>query len=188
MISTNNFRTGVSIDIDEGVCSVVEFLHVKPGKGAAFVRTKLRNVETGAVFEKTFRAGEKVKRAHLEDKPFEYLYKDGDHYVFMDQENYEQVSLTEEELGKENILFLKDNTILTVKLYKNKPISVEMPNFVILAVTDTEPGFKGNTVSGGTKPATLETGAIVSVPLFIEEGDLVKVDTRTASYMERVTE
>lgn len=187
MISVNNFKTGVSIDLDEGVFTVVEFLHVKPGKGAAFVRSKLKNIETGAVIERTFRAGEKVKRALLDEKPYEYLYQDGEQYIFMDQESYEQIALGEEDLGKETIQFLKDNTILTAKVYQGKPITVELPTFVILEVSQTDPGLKGNTVSGGSKPATLETGATVNVPLFIEEGDLIKVDTRTATYIERVT-
>lgn len=186
MISTNNFHTGLTIHIDEGICTVIEFLHVKPGKGSAFVRSKLRNVETGAVFEKTFRAGEKVQKAHLDERTMQFLYQSDEEFVFMDGETFEQISMTKEDLGSQVVTFLKENMSLTVKFYENRPLVVEPPIFVELEVTKTDPGLKGNTVSGGSKPAELETGAIVNVPLFIEEGDVIKVDTRSGDYMERV--
>lgn len=185
MISTNNFKTGLTIEIEEGVCSIIEFLHVKPGKGSAFVRTKLRNIETDAVFEKTFRAGEKVKKANLDDKTMQYLYQSEDLFVFMDNETFEQVYLTINDIGADNVKFLKENNNIDIRFHQGRPIAVEMPTFVYLEVTQTDPGVKGNTVSGGTKPATVETGAIVLVPLFINEGDVIKVDTRSGEYMER---
>ncbi len=187
MISTNNFHTGLTIDIEEGICTVMEFLHVKPGKGSAFVRTRLRNIETGAVFEKTFRAGEKVKKAHLEEKEMEFLYQSEDQFFFMDRETFDQTAINEEDLGGDIIKFLKENLALNVKYYQGRAVTIELPIFVELEVTQTDPGVKGNTVSGGTKPARLETGVEVNVPLFINEGDNIKVDTRSGEYMERVS-
>ncbi len=185
MISTNDFKTGLTIELDGEVYSVLEFLHVKPGKGAAFVRTKLRNLKTGAVIEKTFKAGEKVPRAHVDRRSMQYLYRSDDAFTFMDTENYEQVTLNLELLGQATD-YLKDNLVLDVLFHEGTPFGVELPKFVELEVVETDPGLRGDTASGGTKPATLETGAVVQVPLFIQRGDVVKIDTRTGSYMERV--
>ncbi|NPV42467.1 MAG: elongation factor P [Firmicutes bacterium] len=185
MISTNDFKTGVTIELDGEVYVVVDFQHVKPGKGAAFVRSKLKNVKTGGVIEKTFRAGEKIPRAHVDRKDMQYLYNSGDLYYFMDMETYEQIPLQEEQLG-DSIKFLKENMQVTVMFFDGVSIGVELPTFVELEVTETEPGFKGDTATGGSKPAKLETGAVIQVPLFIEIGDVVKVDTRTGEYISRV--
>ncbi|MGB9885867.1 MAG: elongation factor P [Moorellales bacterium] len=185
MISTNDFRTGVKIEVDGELYAVVEFQHVKPGKGAAFVRTKLRNLRTGAVIERTFRAGEKVPQVRVERREMQYLYNDGENYVFMDTSSFEQLSLPREKL-EEAAQFLKDDMVVYVLLYEGETIGVELPNFVELKVVRTEPGVRGDTVSGGSKPATLETGAVVQVPLFIEEGDVIRIDTRTGEYIERV--
>ncbi|ADG82580.1 translation elongation factor P [Thermincola ferriacetica] len=185
MISTNDFRTGLTIEIDGDVYSVVEFQHVKPGKGAAFVRTKLKNVRTGAVVEKTFNAGEKIPRARVERREMQYLYSDGDSYNFMDTQNYEQIALTKEQLG-DAIKYLKENMNIHVVLWQGNPIGVELPNFVELEVVETAPGIKGDTASGGSKPATLETGAVVQVPFFVEVGDVLQIDTRTGAYLKRV--
>ncbi|GAW94147.1 elongation factor P [Calderihabitans maritimus] len=185
MISVNDFRTGLTIELEGEVYTVIEFLHVKPGKGAAFVRSKLKNLRTGAVVERTFRAGEKVPRAHVDRREMQYLYNDGENYVFMDMENYEQISLHKEQL-EDSIRFLKDNMVINVLLYQGKTIGIELPNSVELKVVETEPGIRGDTASGGSKPATLETGAVVQVPLFINVGDVIKVDTRTGEYIERV--
>jgi elongation factor P len=185
VISTNDFRTGVKIEVDGELYAVVEFQHVKPGKGAAFVRTKLRNLRTGAVIERTFRAGEKVPQVRVERREMQYLYNDGENYVFMDTSNYEQLSLPREKL-EDATQFLKDDMLVYVLLYEGETIGVELPNFVELRVVHTEPGVRGDTVSGGTKPATLETGAVVQVPLFVEEGDVIRIDTRTGEYIERV--
>lgn len=185
MISTNELRTGVTIEIDGEVFAVVDFQHVKPGKGAAFVRTKIKNIKTGQVFEKTFRAGEKLNRAIVERKNMQYLYSSGDTYYFMDTETFEQIPIAEELLG-DSINYLKDNMEVTVLFYEEMTIGIELPTFVELKVTETEPGFKGDTATGGNKPATLETGAIVQVPLFIDKGDIIKVDTRNGEYLSRV--
>lgn len=185
MISTNDLRTGVTIEIDGEVFTVVDFQHVKPGKGAAFVRTKIKNIKTGQVFEKTFRAGEKLKRAMIERKNMQYLYSSGDTYYFMDTGTFEQIPIAEEIIG-ESIKYLKDNMEVMVLFYEGMTIGIELPTFVELEVTETEPGFKGDTASGGDKPATLETGAVVQVPLFINKGDVIKVDTRTGEYLSRV--
>jgi elongation factor P len=184
MISSNDFKTGMTIEIDGDVFSVVEFQHVKPGKGAAFVRTKLKNVKTGGVVERKFNAGEKVNKAHVERREMEYLYKDSDHYVAMDNETYEQVSLTEEQIG-DGVKWLKENMKLGVLFFDTEVIGVDVPNSVQLLVTATEPGVKGDTATGGTKPATLETGAIVQVPFFVNEGDVLIIDTRTGNYVQR---
>ena len=164
--------------------TVVEFLHVKPGKGGAFIRTKLKSLTKGSVVEKTFRSGEKLGRPDLEEKKMQFLYSSDDQYCFMDAETYEQTFLTEEQLGSSRD-YLKENTTIAVLMHNNKPIAVELPTFVALAINKTEPGEKGDTVSGGTKAATLETGAVIQVPLFLNEGDVVKVDTRTGTYVER---
>ncbi|HHU76747.1 MAG TPA: elongation factor P [Firmicutes bacterium] len=185
MISSNDFQTGLTIELDGEIYMVVEFQHVKPGKGAAFVRSKLKNIRSGATTEKTFRAGEKVARALIEKKEMEYLYSTGEEYVFMDTENYEQVFLRANQLG-DNLNFLKENMQIFVMVFKGEIIGIEMPNSVELAVAETEPGFKGDTASGGSKPAKLETGFVVQVPFFINEGDVLRIDTRTGAYLERV--
>lgn len=184
MISSNDFRPGVTIELDGDPCQIVDFQHVKPGKGAAFVRTKIRNLKTGSTIEKTFRAGEKVPKAILERKQMQYLYYDGDNYVFMDNSTFEQTTLTEAQLdGGQK--YLKENMDCQVNTYQEKVLGVELPNTVELEVTETEPGVKGDTTSGGTKPATLETGATVNVPFFINIGDKLKIDTRSGAYIER---
>ncbi|SHM51792.1 translation elongation factor P (EF-P) [Caldanaerovirga acetigignens] len=185
MISTNDLRPGITVEIDGEVYMVIDFQHVKPGKGAAFVRTKIKNVKTGQVFERNFRAGEKLNRAIVERKTMQYLYQASDTYYFMDTKTYEQIPLTKEQLG-DAILYLKENLEVIVMFYEGVPIGVELPTFVELTVVDTEPGFKGDTATGGSKPATLETGAVIQVPLFIEKGDVVRVDTRTGEYLSRV--
>lgn len=184
MISTNDFRTGITIELEGELYQVVEFMHVKPGKGSPFVRSKLKNIRTGGVVERTFRAGEKVPRAHLERREMQYLYKDGDNYVFMDTGTYEQVSLNSEQMG-DSTKYLKDNMNIYLVMYQSQPLGVELPNAVELQVVDTEPGVRGDTATGATKPATLETGAVVQVPLFVNVGDVVRVDTRTGLYLER---
>ncbi len=184
MISTNDFRTGLTIELDGEVYTVVDFLHVKPGKGAAFVRSKLKNVKTGATIEKTFRAGEKVSRAHLDKREMQYLYRSGEQFTFMDTENYEQFTFSEEQLG-EAVKFLKESMLISVLVHNGNTIGIELPNFVELAVEKTDPGVRGDTVSGATKRAVLETGAEVQVPLFVEEGGVIKIDTRTGEYIER---
>lgn len=184
MISSNDFKTGLTIEMDNEVFTIVEFQHVKPGKGSAFVRTKLKNVKTGAVIEKKFNAGERVAKAHLERHEMQYLYKDGDLYVVMDNETYEQTSLTEAQIG-DGVKYLKENMNLGVLLYNGAVIGVDLPNTVQLQVAHTEPGVRGDTATGGSKPATLETGAVVQVPFFVNEGDILIIDTRTGSYVSR---
>ncbi len=184
MISSNDFKTGVTIEVDGEVYAVVEFQHVKPGKGSAFVRTKLKNVKTGAVLERTFAAGEKLPRAHVERKEVQYLYSTGDEYVVMDTQTYEQFNLTQDQLG-DSAKFVKENMTLWVLTHAGNFIGVEIPNFVELEVVETDPGVKGDTATGGSKPAKLETGAVVKVPLFINVGDKIRVDTRTGTYLER---
>ncbi|NLN18693.1 MAG: elongation factor P [Firmicutes bacterium] len=185
MISVNDLRTGLTIEVDGEVYSVVEFLHVKPGKGAAFVRTKLKNVKTGAVREETFRAGERVNRAHIETKQMQYLYSSGDEFTFMDTETYEQVVLTRDQIG-DAWKWLVDNMIIGIQFYQGQPIGVDLPTAVEMEIVHTEPGFRGDTATGGTKPATLATGVVVQVPLFVEQGDKIRVDTRTGEYLSRV--
>lgn len=184
MISAGEFRNGITFELEGNVFQVVEFQHVKPGKGAAFVRTKLKNVITGAVVEKTFRPTEKMPKAHIERKDYEYLYTDGELYYFMDQETFEQMPLNAEALG-DSLKFVKENMVVKVLSYKGSVFGVEPPTFVELEVTETEPGFKGDTSTGATKPATVETGAQIYVPLFINQGDVIRIDTRTGEYMER---
>lgn len=184
MISVNDIRNGSTIEVDGDIYSVVEFLHVKPGKGAAFVRTKLKNIKTGGVVERTFRAGEKVPRALIERREMQYLYKSGSEYTFMDTESYEQTSIIEDKLG-DGKWFLKENMMVTVISHSGQTIGVELPNTVELEVVETDPGFKGDTATGGTKPARLETGYSIQVPLFINVGDVLKIDTRSAQYIAR---
>ena len=184
MITAGDFRNGVTFEMDGGVYQVVEFQHVKPGKGAAFVRTKYKNVITGAVVETSFNPTAKFPTAYIERKEMEYSYSDGDLYYFMDQETFELVPIGKSELS-DNFKFVKDNMICRVLSYKGKVFGVEPPTFVELQVTATEPGVRGDTATNVTKPATLETGAEIRVPIFINEGDMIRVDTRTGEYMER---
>ena len=184
MITAGDFRNGVTFDDNGQVFQVIEFLHVKPGKGAAFVRTKLKNVITGAVLERTFSPTDKFENAYIERKDMEYLYSDGDLYYFMDQETYDQTPINASQLG-DNFKFVKENMICKVCSYKGNVFGVDPPTFVELEVTQTDPGFKGDTATNATKPATLETGAEIRVPLFINEGDHIRIDTRTGEYMER---
>jgi len=184
MISTNDFKTGLTIELNGEPCQVIDFQHVKPGKGAAFVRAKIKNLKTGSVTEQTFRAGEKVPKAVLDRRQMQYLYNDGENYVFMDNESFEQIFLTQEQLdGGEK--YLKENMDCQVMLYQGKVLGVELPNTVVLEVIETEPGIKGDTASGGTKPATLETGLVVQVPFFVNTGDMLRIDTRSGEYIER---
>ena len=184
MISSNDFRTGVTVELDGSVWRVVEFLHVKPGKGSAFVRTKLKNVQTGNTVEKTFRAGETVPQANLEKRTMQHTYKDGEEFVFMDMQTYEESRLNEENLGN-RINFLKEEMEVNVIFWDEKVLEIELPTSVVLEITDTDPGVKGDTATGGTKPAIVETGAQVMVPLFISIGEKIKVDTRDGSYLGR---
>lgn len=185
MISTSDFKTGMTIELEGDVFLIVDFQHVKPGKGAAFVRTKLKNAKTGSTTERTFRAGEKVSRAMMERREMQYLYNSGDEYFVMDTETFEQISLTKEQLGND-IKYLKENMNLNVLFYQEKVFGVELPYFVELTVAETEPGIKGDTASGGSKPATMETGLVVQVPFFINVGDVLRIDTRSGDYIERV--
>ena len=185
MVSAGDFKKGVTFEMDGNVFSIVEFQHVKPGKGAAFVRTKIRNVLTGAVVERTFSPTEKYPKANIETKEMEYLYSDGDLYYFMDLESYEQIPLDYDKV-EDALKYLKENDKAVIRFFKGSAFSVVPPNFVELVVTKTEPGFKGDTATGANKPATVETGATITVPLFVEEGDTIRVDTRTGDYMERV--
>lgn len=185
MVSTNNLKNGMTLVIDKTLFSVQWFQHVKPGKGGAFVKTKLKNLKTGGIIDKTFRAGEELEQAYLEQKPMEYLYNDGNNYWFMDKSTYEQYPFNKKILG-EGVKFLKDNMVTKITFHENKVVGVELPNFVALIVKKTEPGFKGDTVTGGYKPATMETGTVVKVPLFINVGDVLKIDTRTGEYIQRV--
>ena len=184
MISAGDFRNGVTFEMDGQVVSIIDFQHVKPGKGAAFVRTKIRNVITGAVVEKTFNPTEKFPTAFIERKDMEYLYQDGDLYYFMDNETYEQLPIGKAVLGN-NFKFVKENMVCKVLSYKGNVFGVEPPTFVVLQVTQTEPGVKGDTATNVTKPATLETGAEIKVPIFVNEGDSIQIDTRTGEYMSR---
>ncbi len=185
MIMAGDFRKGVTVEIDGVVWSISDFQHVKPGKGAAFVRTKLKNVMTGAVLDRTFSPTDKYPLAHIETKDMEYLYSDGELYYFMDVETYEQIPLNFEQV-EDAIDFIKENDQVKMRFYKGSAFSVEAPNFVELKVTQTEPGFKGDTATGTTKPAVLETGYHIAVPLFVNEGDTIRIDTRTGEYMSRV--
>ena len=184
MLTAGDFKNGVTFEKDGQVCQVIEFQHVKPGKGAAFVRTKYKNVVTGAIREESFNPTAKFENAVIERRDLEYLYNDGDLYYFMDQESYEQIPLNKEKLG-DNFKFVKENTVCRICSWKGNVFSVEPPTFVELHVTETEPGVRGDTATNVTKPATLETGAVIKVPIFINEGDLLRVDTRTGEYLER---
>lgn len=184
MISVNDFKTGLTIEVDNAIWQVMDFQHVKPGKGAAFVRSKLRNLRTGAIQEKTFRAGEKVAKARIENRKMQYLYASGDQHVFMDNESYDQIELSETQIERE-LKFLKENMEVHIMMFGTETIGVELPNTVTLEVTETEPGIKGDTASGGTKPATVETGLIVQVPFFVNEGDKLIINTTDGSYVSR---
>ena len=185
MISAGDFKNGVTVEIDGNIYQILEFQHVKPGKGAAFVRTKLKNIISGGVVEKTFRPTEKFPKAHIDRKDMQYLYRDGDLFNFMDVETYDQIALNEDVVG-DSLKFVKENEVCKVCSYNGSVFSVEPPLFVELEITETEPGFKGDTAQGATKPATVETGAVVYVPLFVEQGDVLKIDTRTGEYLSRV--
>ena len=185
MYSTAEFKKGLKIELDGTPYIMVDFQHVKPGKGGAFVRTKLKNLLTGRVLDQTFRSGERVKKPDLVEREMQYLYREGDRYCMMDNASYEQIMLTEAQVGEAR-LYLIENLDLKVLFFNKEPVGVELPNFVELAVAQTEPGVKGDTAAGGTKPAVLESGANIQVPLFINEGDRVKVDSRTGGYIERV--
>ncbi len=187
MASTADFRNGMVLQIDRELYSLTYFQHVKPGKGGAFVRTKLKNVMTGAVIDKTFRAGEKVEEIRLVRKPVQFSYTDGQFYYFMDQETFEQIPLPADTIGDDQLVYLKENMMCEALTRDDQPLSVELPFFVELEVAETEPGVRGDTAQGGTKRAKLETGAIVLVPLFVEIGDVVKVDRRENKYLERVS-
>lgn len=185
MISVNDFKTGMTIELEGTVYAVVEFQHVKPGKGSAFVRAKLKNVKSGGNVEKTFRGGEKVHKAHLDKRDMQYLYNDGDSFVFMDNETYDQLAIPDEVLGN-GAKWLMENMNIGVLMYQEDIMGIELPNFVELTVAETEPGVKGDTATNVTKAAKLESGATVQVPLFVNEGDKIRVDTRVGEYMERV--
>lgn len=184
-VSTTEFRNGLKIEIDGEPYVIVEFQHVKPGKGGAFVRTKFKSLKTGNVTDKTFRAGEKVDVPDLEEKTMQYLYAADKDRAFMDTSTYEQVSMNEKQLG-DSVSYLKENMEIKVLYHKGIPINIEVPMFVELAIARTDPGVRGDTASGGSKPATLETGAVVKVPLYMNEGDVLKIDTRTGTFVERV--
>jgi elongation factor P len=185
MLSTSDFRNGLKIEIDGDPFVIVEFLHVKPGKGGAFVRTKIKNLKTGNLFDRTFRSGEKLDQPDLEEIETQYLYREGDRYCFMDNSTYDQIFLDADQLG-ESRLYLQENIKVNVLFHQQKPIDISLPIFVELSVIKTDPGLKGDTASGGSKPATLDTGAVINVPLFINEGDILKIDTRVGHYVERI--
>lgn len=185
MYDTADIRKGLKIEIDGNPYTVVDFQFVKPGKGNAFTRTKLKNLVSGAVLDRTWRSGEKLQEAYLEERRMQFLYQDEGGFHFMDQDNYEQMALTPEELGEE-ARFLLENQVVTVLLFKGRAVSLSLPIFVELEVVETEPGLRGDTASGGRKPATMNTGAVINVPLFIERGERLKIDTRTGEYVERV--
>lgn len=185
MISTSDFKTGMTIELDGDIYTIVDFQHVKPGKGAAFVRTKLKNVKSGSVTERTFRAGEKVDRAMMDRREMQYLYSADDEYFFMDTETFEQISLRKEQLGND-VKYLVENMNIGVVLYQEQVIGTDLPFSVELTVEETEPGIKGDTASGGSKPAKMQTGLVVQVPFFINPGDKLRIDTRSGEYIERV--
>lgn len=185
MLSAGDFRNGITIEYDNNIYQIIEFQHVKPGKGAAFVRTKLKNIINGGVVEKTFRPTEKFEEARIDRVEMQYLYNDGDLYYFMDMNSFEQIGLNQEQIG-DALKFVKENEMVKIISHKGNVFAVEPPLFVELEITDTEPGFKGDTATGATKPATVETGALVYVPLFVNLGDKIKIDTRTGEYLSRV--
>ncbi|MGE0200911.1 MAG: elongation factor P [Candidatus Melainabacteria bacterium] len=184
MITSNDFKTGLTIKIDSGLWQIVEFLHVKPGKGAAFVRSKLKNVETGQTLEKTFRAGEKVETAHLEKREMQYIFNDGTDYTFMDTSSFEQIAVPRDKIG-DGVQYLKEEMVVYMLLHETRIIGIDIPPHVELKVVETPPSEKGNTAQGGTKPATLETGAVVQVPFFVNVDDVIRVDTRSHQYLDR---
>lgn len=185
MASTSDFKNGLTIEMDNGVYQIIEFQHVKPGKGGAFVRTRLRKMATGQVIDKTFRAGESVDIARVERRVMQYLYHTGEDYVFMDTESFDQITLTAEQIGPQ-VKFLKDNSEVMIISHDEKILGVDLPDTIDALVVQTDPGLKGDTASGGSKPATIETGAVITVPLFVNEGDRIRVDTRSEKYIERV--
>ncbi len=185
MISAGDFRNGITIEFEGNVYQIIEFQHVKPGKGAAFVRTKLKNIINGGVVEKTFRPTEKCPQARIDRKDMQYLYSDGDLFHFMDTETYDQIALNEDAVG-DTLKFVKENEMVKICSYNGNVFAIEPPLFVELEITDTEPGFKGDTATGATKPAIVETGAKVMVPLFVEQGEVIKIDTRSGEYLSRV--
>jgi elongation factor P len=185
LISTNEFRKGAKIEYKGEPFEIIDFQHVKMGRGGAIIRTKLKSLRTGSVLEDTFRSGEKFESPHLDERSMQYLYAEGDHHYFMDTETFEQIPLSTSQLG-DTKKFLKENMVVKILNYKGEPLTVEISTFVELVVAQTDPGFKGDTASGGSKPATLETGAVVRVPFHINTGDVIRVDTRTSEYIERV--
>ena len=185
MVSAGDVRNGLTIEYEGNVFQVIEFQHVKPGKGAAFVRTKLKNIKSGGIIEKSFRPTEKFPQAHIKRKEMQYLYSDGDLFHFMDVETYDQIALSEDQVG-DTLKFVKENEMVKILSHNGEVFAMEPPLFVELEITETEPGFKGDTSTGATKPATVETGALVYVPLFVEIGDVIKIDTRTGEYLSRV--
>ena len=187
MISAGDFKNGITLEIDGNVCQIVEFQPVKPGKGAAFVRTKYKNILTGATREEAFNPNDKFPKAHIETKKMQYLYNDGELYYFMDNDTFDQIPLHHDQV-EEALKYLRENDEATIKFYKGAPFLVEAPQFVDLVITDTEPGFAGNTAQGALKPATVETGLVIQVPLFIESGEKVQIDTRTGEYLGRSKE
>ncbi|HIG70563.1 MAG TPA: elongation factor P [Myxococcales bacterium] len=184
-VSTSDFKNGLKINIDGSPYVIIYFQHVKPGKGGAFVRTKIKNLLNGKTVDKTFRAGEKVTEAEIEERVMQYLYNDGSDCIFMDSKNFDQIPITDEVIG-DNSKFLLENAEVGVLFYKGNPVNIDLPSFVELVISQSDPGVKGDTSSGATKPATLETGAVIQVPLFLKEGEKVRVDTRTGEYVERV--
>ena len=184
MVSAGDFKNGITVQMDNGIWQIIEFQHVKPGKGAAFVRTKMKNIVSGGVVEKTFRPTEKLELAHIDRKEYQYLYSDGDLYNFMNTETYDQIALSADQVG-DSLKFVKENEMVKLCSHDGNVFAIEPPISVELEVTDTEPGFKGDTATGATKPATLETGAQINVPLFVSTGDRVKIDTRTGEYLSR---
>lgn len=185
MISAGDFRNGLTLEIEGNVVQVIEFQHVKPGKGAAFVRTRLKNIKNGGIIEKTFRPTEKFPAAHIERSEMQYLYNDGEMYNFMNVETFDQIAMTEDQIG-DSLKFVKENEMVKMLSHAGSVFAIEPPLFVELEITETEPGFKGDTATGASKPATVETGAVVYVPLFVEQGDKIQIDTRTGEYMKRV--
>ncbi|HHZ02824.1 MAG TPA: elongation factor P [Tissierellia bacterium] len=185
MITANDFKKGITISWNNGLWQIVDFQHVKPGKGAAFVRTKVKNISTGNIREETFNPSEKFELAHIETKDMQYLYNDGELYYFMDPDTYEQIPLNYDQV-EEAIKYIRENDYAQMKFYQGNPIEVSAPNFVELKIAETEPGFKGDTATGATKPAVTETGLKINVPLFVEIGDIIKIDTRTGEYLSRV--
>ncbi len=184
-VSTSDFKNGITVDIPEGLMQIIEFQHVKPGKGGAFVRTKLRNVRTGAVIERTYNAGEKMEQAIIDKREMQFLYREQDHYVFMDNTSYEQIEVTPSQLG-DAINYLKEQDNAVINTYNDEIVGIDLPAAVELIITECEPGIQGDRVSGAKKPATLETGLVIQVPLFVNQGEKVKVDTRTGDYLTRV--